>query len=101
LSVGKLTQSEMHLMHRPLEFTQSVGDLVGNITRRQMTDSLNFIGKCVGDCGISSDYFRTLCEMPTDLIPSVYTSVILVFQVIIFELSMKCRRILFCRYGRR
>ena len=101
LFVGKLTQSEMHLMHRPLEFTQSVGDLVGNITRRQMTDSLNFIGKCVGDCGISSDYFRTLCEMPMDLISSVCTSVIVVFQVIIFKLSVKCRRTLFHRYVRR
>jgi hypothetical protein len=39
-------------MHRPLEFVQSVGDLVGNITRLQMTDGLNFVGKCVGDCGI-------------------------------------------------
>jgi hypothetical protein len=97
-SVGKLTQSEMHLMHRPLEFTQSVGDLVGNITCRQMTDGLNSVGKCVSDCGISSDYFRTLCEMLMDLIPSVCTSVILVFQVITFELSVKCRQTLFCRY---
>jgi hypothetical protein len=80
----------MHLMHRPLEFAQSVGDLVGNITRRQMTDGLNFVGKYAGDCGISSDYFQTLCEMPTNLIPSVCTSVILVFPVIIFELFMKC-----------
>jgi hypothetical protein len=80
----------MHLMHRSLEFAQSIGDLVGNITRRQMTDGLTSVGKCVGDYGISSDYFRTLCEMPTDLIPSVCTSVILVFQVIIFELFVKC-----------
>ena len=79
-SVGKLTRSKMHLMHRPLEFAQSIGDLVGNITRRQMTDGLNSVGKCVGDCGISSDYFRTLCEMPTDLILSVCISVIVVFK---------------------
>jgi hypothetical protein len=80
----------MHLMHRPLEFAQSVGDLVGNIIRRQIIDGLYSIGTFVGDCGISSDYFRTLCEMPMDLIPSVWTSVIVVFQVIIFELSVKC-----------
>jgi hypothetical protein len=101
LSVGKLTRSEMHLMHRPLEFAQSVGDLVGNIICRQMTDGFNFVRKFIGDCGISSDYFRTLCEMPMDLIPSVFTSVIVVFQVIIFELSVKCQQTLFRRYGRR
>jgi hypothetical protein len=84
-------------MHRPLEFAQSIGDLVGNIIRRQMTDNLY----SVGDCGISSDYFRTLCKMPTDLIPSVCTSVIVVFQIIIFELSMKCRQTLFHQYVRR
>jgi hypothetical protein len=97
LSVGKLTRSEMHLMHRPLEFAQSIGDLVGNFICRQMTDGLHSVGKFVGDCGISSDYFRTLCEMPMDLISSVCTSVIVVFQVIIFKLSVKCRRTLFRR----
>ena len=30
-SVGKMTRSEMHLMHNPLEFTQSVGNFVGKI----------------------------------------------------------------------
>jgi hypothetical protein len=30
----------------------------------------------VGDCGISSNYFPTLRDMPTDLSPSVLTSVI-------------------------
>jgi len=30
-SVGKLTRSEMHLMHNPLEFTRSVGNGVGKI----------------------------------------------------------------------
>jgi len=73
-------------MHCPLEFTQFVGDFVGNIIRRQNTDSLYSVGKVVGDCDISSDYFRTLCEMPTDIISSVWTSVIVAFQVIIFEL---------------
>ena len=100
-SVGKLTRSEMHLMHRLLEFAQSVGDFFGNIIRHQITDGLYSIGKFVGDCWISSDYFRTLCEMPTYLIPSAWTSVIVAFQVIIFELSVKFRRTLFRRYGRR
>jgi len=87
-SVGNLMRSEMHLMHRPLKFAQSVGDFVGNLTCRQMTDELYSIGKSVGDCGISSTYFRTLCEIPMD----GYPSVIVAFQVIIFELSVKCRR---------
>jgi len=109
-SVGKLTRSEMHLMHRPLEFAQSVGDFVGNIIHRQLTDGLYSVGKVVGDCGISSDYFWTLCEMstdkipsvlPTDNIPSVYASVSVAFQVIIFELSVKCRRTVVRQYGRR
>jgi hypothetical protein len=38
------------------------------LTRRQLTDGLISVGMDVGDCGISSNYFRTLCEMPTDLI---------------------------------
>jgi hypothetical protein len=42
----------MHLMHRPLEFAQSIGDFVGNITRRQLTDGLHSVGHVVGDCGI-------------------------------------------------
>jgi len=70
-SVGKITRSEMHLMHHPLEFAHSIGDFVGNIIRRQFTDGLWSVGTFIGDCGISSDYFRTLYEMPTDLIPSV------------------------------
>jgi hypothetical protein len=69
----------MHLMHRPLEFAHSVGDFVGNITRGQLTNGFYFVGNIVGNCGISSDYFRTLCEMPTDLIPSVWTSVSVAF----------------------
>jgi len=30
-SVGKMTRSEMHLMHNPLEFVQSVGNFVGKL----------------------------------------------------------------------
>jgi len=37
--------------------------------------------RCV--CRISSNYFRTLCEMPMDLYPSVGTLMIVAFQVII------------------
>jgi len=29
--VGKMTRSEMHLMHHPLEFAQSVGNFIGKI----------------------------------------------------------------------
>jgi hypothetical protein len=36
-------------------------------------------GMDVDDCGISSNYFRTLCEMPTDVVPSVWTSVNVAF----------------------
>jgi hypothetical protein len=78
-SVRKITRSEMHLMHRPLEFAHSIGDFIGNIIRRQFTDGLWSIGTFIGDCGISIDYFRILCEMPTDLIPSVWMSVIVAF----------------------
>jgi hypothetical protein len=58
-SVGKM-RSEKHLMHNPLEFAQSFDNFFGNL--------------------------------PTDLYPSVVTSVIVAFQVIIFELSVNCRR---------
>jgi len=34
----------------------------------------------VDDSGISSNFFSTLCEMPTDLISSVGTSVIVIFS---------------------
>jgi hypothetical protein len=37
----------------------------------------------VGDGGISSNYFSTLCEMPTEVCPSVWTSVIVASRVII------------------
>ena len=30
-SVDKMTQSEMHLMHNPLEFARSVGNFVGKL----------------------------------------------------------------------
>jgi len=59
-------------MHNPLEFTQSVGMASVKLTRRQLADVLISVSIVVGDCGISSNYFRTLCEMPTDLVrPSV------------------------------
>jgi hypothetical protein len=47
----------MHLMHRPLEFAQSMNDFVSNNTRRQHADGLYSAREVVGDCGISSDYF--------------------------------------------
>jgi hypothetical protein len=55
-SVGKMTRSKMHLMHNPLIFAQSVGNCVGK--NWHITDGYK-------------NYFRTLCEMPTDLRPSV------------------------------
>jgi hypothetical protein len=62
---------------------------------------MEFIGIDVGDGGISSNYFSTLCEMPMYVCPSVWTSVMVAFDVIIFQLSVKCRRKFFRRYGRR
>ena len=69
-----------------------------NLTRRQRTDGRISVGMSVSDGGISSNYFQTLCEMPTDINPSVLGSVIMAFQVIIFELSVKCRRTYIRRY---
>jgi hypothetical protein len=37
----------------------------------------------VGDSGISSNYFSTLCEISMEVGLSVWTSVIVAFQVII------------------
>jgi hypothetical protein len=37
----------MHLMHRPMEFAQSVGDFVGNIIRRELTDGLSSVNSLV------------------------------------------------------
>ena len=53
------------------------------VTRRQHTDGLESVGMDIGDSGISSNYLSTLCEMPTYVCPSVWTSVIVAFQVII------------------
>jgi len=92
-SVGNLTRSEMHLMHNPLVFAQSVGNCVG----------YKFVGVSVGDVvafqviifelsvkyrrtyvsrygrrwcgGITSNCFRTLCGIPTDIRTSVWPSV--------------------------
>jgi hypothetical protein len=49
------------------------------VTCRQHTDRLEFIGMEVGDSGISSNYFSTLCEISMDVCPSV----VVTFQVII------------------
>ena len=117
-SVDKMTWSEMHLMHNPLEFARSVGNIVelDPPTTYQRTyirrywcrwlwhfkklfsnslwnaDGYKSIGMRVDDYGISSNYFQTLCEILTDICPSVLTSVNVAFQVIIFELSVKCWR---------
>jgi hypothetical protein len=53
------------------------------VTRRQHTDGLESVGMEVGDSGISSNYFSTLCEISMDVCSSVCTSVIVAFQVII------------------
>ena len=53
------------------------------VTRRQHNDGLESVGMDIGDSDISSNYFSTLCEMPTCVCPSVWTSVIVAFQVII------------------
>jgi hypothetical protein len=90
--ISQMTRSEMHLMHHPLEFAQSVGNFVGKIdppTTYRRTYIRRYWRR---DCGILSNYFQTLYEMPTDLYSLVLTSVIVAFQVIIFELSVKCRR---------
>jgi hypothetical protein len=52
-------------MHNPLEFARSVGNGVGKID--PPINRLISVGIVVGDCGISSNYFRTLCEMLTDI----------------------------------
>jgi hypothetical protein len=61
-----MTWSEAHLMHNRLKFALFVGNFIGKLTRRQLTDGFKFIGVSVGDR--------------------------VAFQVIIFELSVKCRR---------
>ena len=87
-SVGKLTRSEMNLMHHPLKFTQSVGIFNGNI-------------------GPPTTYWRQLIRryshrwlwhFKTDVNPSVWSSIIIIFQVIIFKLSVKCQRTWIHRY---
>jgi len=71
-----MTQSYMHLIHLPLEFTQSIGDVVGNI------DPLTIDWRTgIRDYGISRNYFSTLYEMPTDVTPSAKLSIIVAFQV--------------------
>jgi hypothetical protein len=76
-SVGNMTRSEAHLMHNPLKFARSVGNFISKIdpptTYRRI-----YICRCGRrwSGGISSNYFRTFCEMPTDIWPSVCPSVI-------------------------
>jgi len=109
-SVGKLTRSEMHLMHNPLKFMRSIGNFVGKLNppttyrrthicrygRRWLwhfkklflnslwnADEFISVDIRVGEYGISSNYFLTLCEIPTDINPSVWASVNVAFQVII------------------
>jgi len=53
------------------------------VTCRQHTDKLEFVGMDVGDSGISSNYFSILYEMLMEVCPSVWTSMIVAFQVII------------------
>jgi hypothetical protein len=53
------------------------------VTRRQHTDRLEFVGMDIGDNDISSNYFSTLCELPTYVCPLVWMSMIVAFQVII------------------
>jgi hypothetical protein len=42
----------------------------------------------VGDSGISSNYFSTLYEMPTEVSLSVWPSMIVAFQVIILIVKL-------------
>jgi hypothetical protein len=53
------------------------------VTRQQHTNGLECVSMDVGDSGISSNYFSTLCEIPMEVGLSVWTSVIVAFQVII------------------
>jgi hypothetical protein len=41
------------------------------VTRQQHTDGLESVGMDIDDSGISSNYFSTLYEIPTDIFPSV------------------------------
>jgi len=68
-----MTRSEMHLMHNPLEFAQSVGNFIGNLSTdlypsvvmlvivafqviifklSVKCQRIYFVGMDVGDCGI-------------------------------------------------
>jgi hypothetical protein len=79
-SVGNLTQSEMHLMQRPLEFTQTVGDFVSNIdspTQYQWT----WIRRQSRWWWLWHFQGR-YCEMPMDWNPSATSSVIIVAIIV-------------------
>jgi hypothetical protein len=58
------------------------------VTRQQHTNGMESVGMDVGDSGISNNYFSTLCEILTDVCPSVWTSVIVAFQVIILTAKL-------------
>jgi len=76
-SVDTMTRSDMNLMHNLWNSRSPSVIMSVKLTRRQITDELISVSMYVGDCGISSNYFRTLYEMPTDLYPSEETSVCL------------------------
>jgi len=71
-SVGKMTRSEVHLMHNLLKFAQSVGNFIGKIDQLT-TYRWIYIRRCSRrwSGGISSNYFRTFCEKSTNLRSSV------------------------------
>ena len=74
-SVGNMTRSEMHLMHTLWNSRGPSGLLSVKLTRRQRTDGYKFVGMDVGD--------------------------VVAFQVIISELSVKCRQTSGRRCGRQ
>jgi hypothetical protein len=83
------------------------------VSRGNITDGINpsaistviIDGLSVGNYGIASNCLPTLCEIPTDIIrryirlyvitDGIYLSVIMAWQVIVWQLSVKYRRILF------
>jgi len=74
-------------MHHLLDSPSMI--LSVKLTRGQHIDELKSVCTFIGDYGISSNYFATLCEMQTDCGSSESSSVIVAFPVIIFQLSVK------------
>ena len=82
------------------------------VSRGNITDGINpsaistviIDGLSVGNYGIASNCLPTLCEIPTDIIrryirlyvitDGIYPSVIMAWLVIVWQLSVKYRRIL-------